>query len=93
MFLMIDSISSPKEALFYKKTDGQDVQCLLCPRECVISDGKRGFCRNRENREELYILWSMVGLPLLTLVQLKKPLSTISFPAIFDYVSPVRVAI
>jgi pyruvate formate lyase activating enzyme len=26
------------------------VQCLLCPRECVISDGKRGFCRNRENQ-------------------------------------------
>ena len=47
---MIDSISSPKEALFYKKTDGQKVQCLLCPRECVIVDGKRGFCRNRENR-------------------------------------------
>ena len=47
---MIDSISSPKEALFYKKTDGQDVQCLLCPRECVIHDRKRGFCRNRENR-------------------------------------------
>ena len=47
---MIDSISSPKEALFYKKTDGQNVQCLLCPRECVITDGKKGFCRNRENR-------------------------------------------
>ena len=50
MPLMIDSTSSPKEALFYKKTDGQDVQCLLCPRECIISDGKRGFCRNRENQ-------------------------------------------
>ena len=36
--------------MFYKKKDGQDVQCLLCPRECVIPDGKRGFCRNRENR-------------------------------------------
>jgi pyruvate formate lyase activating enzyme len=38
------------EAMFYKKIDGQDVQCLLCPRECLIPDGKRGFCRNRENR-------------------------------------------
>jgi len=47
---MKDSISSPKEALFFKKMDGQDVQCLLCPRECLIADGKRGFCRNRENR-------------------------------------------
>jgi pyruvate formate lyase activating enzyme len=47
---MINSFISPKEALFYKKLDGEDVQCLLCPRECVISNGRRGFCRNRENR-------------------------------------------
>ena len=48
--LMVDSISSLKEALCYKKTDGWNVQCVLCPRECVIPEGKRGFCRNRENR-------------------------------------------
>ena len=36
--------------MFYKKKEREDVQCLLCPRECVISDGKRGFCRNRENQ-------------------------------------------
>ena len=47
---MIDSTSYPKESMFYKKLDGQDVQCLLCPRECVIADGKRGFCRKRENQ-------------------------------------------
>ena len=46
-----------KEAMFYKNVNGQTVQCLLCPRECVISEGKRGFCRNRENREgELYTI-------------------------------------
>jgi pyruvate formate lyase activating enzyme len=39
-----------REAMFYKKVDGQGVQCLLCPRECVIGNGKKGFCRNRENR-------------------------------------------
>ena len=50
MFSIMESTLSPKEALFYKKLDGEDVQCLLCPRECVISDGKRGFCRNRENQ-------------------------------------------
>ncbi len=49
MLPMIDSILPPKEAALYKKTSGQEVQCLLCPRECVISEGKRGFCRNREN--------------------------------------------
>jgi pyruvate formate lyase activating enzyme len=39
------------EAMFYKNVSGQNVQCLLCPRECLISDGKRGFCRNRENQK------------------------------------------
>jgi pyruvate formate lyase activating enzyme len=57
MFLMIDSTSSPKEAMFYRKVDGQNLQCLLCPRKCLIADGKRGFCRNRENQEgTLYTL-------------------------------------
>jgi pyruvate formate lyase activating enzyme len=39
------------EAMFYKQMNGQKVQCLLCPRECVIPSGKRGFCRNRENQK------------------------------------------
>ncbi|MDI7260226.1 MAG: AmmeMemoRadiSam system radical SAM enzyme [Thermodesulfobacteriota bacterium] len=47
-----------REAMFYANLDGQSVQCLLCPRECVISDGKRGFCRNRENKRGK--LYSMV---------------------------------
>lgn len=38
------------EAMFYKKLNDEDVQCVLCPRECVIPNGERGFCRNRENR-------------------------------------------
>ena len=47
---MIDLIPSSKEAMFYKRDQEGSVRCLLCPRECVISDGKRGFCRNRENQ-------------------------------------------
>ena len=39
-----------KEALFYQKLDNKIVQCHLCPRGCVIPDGKRGFCGVRENR-------------------------------------------
>jgi pyruvate formate lyase activating enzyme len=48
-----DGEKSPalKEAMFYKQMNGQKVQCLLCPRECVIASGKRGFCRNRENQK------------------------------------------
>jgi pyruvate formate lyase activating enzyme len=52
------------EAMFYKKEHGTAVQCLLCPRECVISEGKRGFCRNRENRQgTLYTL--VYGSPVV----------------------------
>lgn len=40
-----------KEAMFYKNLDANTVQCQLCPRECIIRDGKRGFCRNRENQK------------------------------------------
>jgi pyruvate formate lyase activating enzyme len=43
--------SSVREAMFYKNLDAQTVQCQLCPWECVLSEGKRGFCRNRENRK------------------------------------------
>jgi len=39
-----------QEAMFYKNVDAQTVRCQLCPRECIIPEGKRGFCRNRENR-------------------------------------------
>lgn len=46
-----------REATFYTKLDGQTIQCQLCPRECVIGDGKRGFCRNRENQKgKLYTI-------------------------------------
>ncbi len=39
-----------KEAYFYQRLDNQAVQCQLCPRQCVILPGRRGFCGVRENR-------------------------------------------
>lgn len=45
------ALSSEHEALFYQKLGKNNVQCQLCPRICVISPGKRGFCRVRENRD------------------------------------------
>jgi len=39
-----------KEALLYKKLEGEKVQCLLCAHRCVISRGKKGVCQVRENR-------------------------------------------
>lgn len=41
---------SPKKAMFFKQLSGKRVQCNLCPRNCVVGDGSRGFCRVRENR-------------------------------------------
>lgn len=46
-----------REAMFYKNVNGQTVQCLLCPRACIIREGERGFCRNRENSKgKLYTI-------------------------------------
>ena len=49
-------LSSPyvKEALFYEKLEGGRVRCHICPRECVVSPGQRGYCRVRENNEGKY---------------------------------------
>lgn len=41
---------SQVEARFYRVVDGTEVQCQLCPRSCVITEGARGFCRGRVNR-------------------------------------------
>jgi pyruvate formate lyase activating enzyme len=38
-----------KEALYYNKLDDNQVMCILCPRRCIIPEGRRGFCRVREN--------------------------------------------
>lgn len=40
-----------QEAFFYEKLNNNNLQCKLCPRECVILPKKRGFCQVRENRE------------------------------------------
>jgi len=39
------------EAMLYEKLTRKRVRCHLCAHECRISDGKRGICRVRENRE------------------------------------------
>lgn len=36
--------------MFYKSLKGKEVKCGVCFRECVIQQGKRGFCRNKENK-------------------------------------------
>ncbi|MEO0206646.1 MAG: AmmeMemoRadiSam system radical SAM enzyme [candidate division WOR-3 bacterium] len=41
-------------ALHYKKLSGNKIRCLLCPRECVVSKGNKGFCRARKNVDGYY---------------------------------------
>jgi len=46
-----------KEARYYRRLDDDRVWCQLCPRKCIIPEGRRGFCRVRENRGgKLYTL-------------------------------------
>ena len=37
-----------KEALFYEKTF-KGIRCHICPHECLIPEGKSGYCRTRVN--------------------------------------------
>jgi pyruvate formate lyase activating enzyme len=43
-----------REALFYEQLDDGRVRCHLCPRECVVAPGQRGYCRVRQNHEGKY---------------------------------------
>jgi pyruvate formate lyase activating enzyme len=37
-----------KEAILYDKI-GKSLNCKVCERRCIVSDGKKGFCNMREN--------------------------------------------
>jgi pyruvate formate lyase activating enzyme len=38
-----------REAMHYQRLDDGLVQCQICFRECIVSEGKLGFCANRKN--------------------------------------------
>lgn len=42
------------EARYYEKLPGKAVRCKLCPRECTVAAGDRGYCRVRENQKGTY---------------------------------------
>jgi len=39
---------------YFLSLNNQRIQCQLCPRECLVANGQRGFCGVRENREGKY---------------------------------------
>jgi len=43
-----------KESAYYKALTGGAIECELCPMKCRVSQGKRGRCRSRENRQGKY---------------------------------------
>lgn len=40
-----------KETEIYQKRKNKSVECIICPRRCQISNGQKGFCRTRENKD------------------------------------------
>jgi len=70
-----------KKALHWRKLDKNSVECTLCPRQCRLSLGKKGFCRARKNiKGELFSL--NYGQPVALHVDPieKKPLAHV-YPA------------
>ena len=46
-----------KIASYWNKIKGNIVQCVLCPRKCIIDNGQRGLCTVRVNKDgTLYTL-------------------------------------
>jgi len=43
-----------REAMWYKKLPDQQIQCGLCPWQCVVGAGRRGRCEVRENTDGKY---------------------------------------
>ncbi|MEF8831947.1 MAG: AmmeMemoRadiSam system radical SAM enzyme [Candidatus Thermoplasmatota archaeon] len=39
-----------KKAMFWEEKEGNKVKCYLCPHNCLISEGNRGLCNVRENK-------------------------------------------
>lgn len=51
-----------REAMHYRRLEDGRVQCQICFRECIVSPGQLGFCRNKKNVDGTY--YSLVyGLP------------------------------
>ena len=46
------------EAMLYQQLDDKRVRCQLCSHYCVISEGKKGVCQVRENRDG--VLYTLV---------------------------------
>ncbi|HIE43185.1 MAG TPA: radical SAM protein [Candidatus Omnitrophica bacterium] len=62
------------EAVLYEKLSNKRVSCNICQRKCTISDGERGWCLTRINREgKLYsLIYGRVSTIMVSPIE-KKP--------------------
>ena len=74
LFSLTDDDYFIKRAKHWKRVKGA-VQCMLCPNECIIEEGKRGICRVRQNiRGKLYsMVYSRIAAMHVDPIE-KKPL-------------------
>ena len=49
-----DAPEALHEASYYEKLEHKEIQCQLCPRECIVGDQERGYCGARENQKGTY---------------------------------------
>ncbi len=49
-----DSSNGLHEASYYNKQEHKDIECVLCPRKCLVGDQERGYCGVRENQGGTY---------------------------------------
>ncbi|MDC7220514.1 MAG: AmmeMemoRadiSam system radical SAM enzyme [Spirochaetales bacterium] len=65
-----------KEGRFFLPSSGGRVECVLCPRHCVLSPGQTGFCGVRANREGKGLSLNYGSLSAVQIDPIeKKPLS------------------
>jgi len=43
--------NSLTQAKYWEKRSDGKILCILCPRGCIIGEGKEGYCRHRVNKE------------------------------------------
>jgi len=43
-----------KRSPYFKKLNDKSIMCTLCPKQCVVAEGHRGYCEVRENRGGVY---------------------------------------
>lgn len=63
------------ETILCDRRKGKRVQCHICQRRCVVSEGQRGYCETRVNREgHLYsLIYGRVSTIMVSPIE-KKPL-------------------